>query len=73
MKWERSNNFLSLDNIYNVFKQAIEIDRDLCFMTSFKHDNIIYIASPQNIDTYPDELLNNIGQKFSLWTLEADK
>ena len=70
MKWECTGNSRSLDQIYQVFKEIIEIKAELCFMTSFQHDGITYIASPLNIDSYPDEILNSDEQKFNLWKLD---
>lgn len=71
MSWECASGSRTLDQIYENFRDIIAINAEPYFMTTFKKDNIIYIASPNNFDQYPDEILKSI-KEFYLWKLESD-
>lgn len=71
MSWECANSPRTLDQIYENFRDIIAINAEPYFMATFKKDNIIYIASPNNFDQYPDEILKSI-KEFYLWKLESD-
>ena len=71
MNWERADSPRTLDQIYGNFRDIITINAESYFMTTFKKDNITYIASPNNFDQYPDEILKSI-KEFYLWKLESD-
>lgn len=72
MKWKCADNTRTLDQIYDNFRDIIAINADLCFMTSFEYNNVTYLASPNNFDQYPDELLKSI-KEFYLWQLNLGK
>ena len=71
MNWERADSPRTLNQIYENFRDIIAINAEPYFMTAFKKDNITYIASPNNFDQYPDEILKSI-KEFYLWKLESD-
>lgn len=71
IKWIKTNNLVSKNIIYETFSEAIRANVDSRFMCVFEKDNVIYIASPNTLDSYPKELLNSIESAY-VWSITSD-
>ena len=71
IKWTRVNNLVPKNIIYETFGEAIKTNVDSRFMCAFVKDEIIYIASPNTLDSYPKELLDSFENGY-VWAIKSD-
>lgn len=71
IKWTKVNNLVPKNMIYEVFGDAIKTNVDSRFMCGFVKDEIVYIASPNTLDSYPKELLDSFENGY-VWAIKSD-
>lgn len=71
IKWTRVNNLVPKNMIYEIFGDAIKANVDSRFMCGFVKDEIVYIASPNTLDSYPKELLDSFENGY-VWAIKSD-